>query len=590
MEHVKELYERKYGFLKIFLMTLKMGIKADPIQFFICAVLDLCNGLTYAFVAVATQRFFDHVGASTSVNKNVILSIIFLGGVYILAHVINGTGHTLIPNMKHKMDRNAMIALNRKIALFPADMFEYKEFLDFVNMAYKGTGYSFDFLVPLLRCIFLYLPYTIFMSVYLYHMEPVLILSILMVYLPTALSYLLRPGILIKLEDESVPLRRQCEYYQKCITDISSFKETRILGAFHYFMNKYKASLNGLGKKVWKARRKLHYVDILSGIFAVAGYGGVLILLVYLLMNGRITAGMFAAVLSSLTYIFIMVDETLYHFLESTNGIATVRNFLAVLDFKLPEKKHGTVDLKGDIILKDITYQYPGSHKKVIDNLNLVIRQGETLAIVGENGSGKTTLSKIILGLYTPCSGSVMVNDKILAEYETADVSWAMSAVFQKFQKYKMTLRENIAFDSEHIKDYEVLNCLGESDMEVSDFHEGLDTMLSREFGGTELSGGQWQRIAIARGLYKINDVIVLDEPTSAIDPIEETKIFEEFAKIASDKTAILITHRIGSAKIADRIIVMNDGGIIETGTHEELLDQQGMYYKLFRAQQKWYE
>ena len=168
-----------------------------------------------------------------------------------------------------------------------------------------------------------------------------------------------------------------------------------------------------------------------------------------------------------------------------------------------------------------------------------------------------------------------------------------ISAVFQNYQKYKMTLAENVLMsDSGHpIDENRVLQALHKAGLEESggEFEQGFNTMLSREFGGTDLSGGQWQRLAIARGLYRQHHLIVLDEPTAAIDPLKETEIYQKFAESAKNKTAVIITHRLGSARIADRIVVLQKGRIAEMGTHEELMNRQGIYSEMYYEQAKWY-
>ena len=169
-----------------------------------------------------------------------------------------------------------------------------------------------------------------------------------------------------------------------------------------------------------------------------------------------------------------------------------------------------------------------------------------------------------------------------------------MSGVFQKFQKYQMTLRENVMIsnlDTER-EDGTLLETLKKADVDIESqsYPHGLETMLSREFDGVDLSGGQWQRVSIARGINRDSKVIVLDEPTAAIDPIEETKIYKKFKEISDERTTVLVTHRLGSARIADRIVVMENGRVAEIGTHNELIHKKGTYYVLFMSQAQWYE
>jgi ATP-binding cassette subfamily B protein len=168
------------------------------------------------------------------------------------------------------------------------------------------------------------------------------------------------------------------------------------------------------------------------------------------------------------------------------------------------------------------------------------------------------------------------------------------SAVFQKYQRYQMTLEDNITVsDTEKDYDEAILDSISEkagTDKNSTSFADGYKTMLSREFDGVDLSGGEWQRVAIARGFFRDHDLIILDEPTAAIDPYEETRIYNRFAEISKDKSAIIVTHRLGSVKLADRIIVMKDGEVSQIGTHDELIVLEGEYKRLYEAQEQWYK
>jgi ATP-binding cassette subfamily B protein len=236
----------------------------------------------------------------------------------------------------------------------------------------------------------------------------------------------------------------------------------------------------------------------------------------------------------------------------------------------------------------NVTFAYPQSEKNAVEDITLSICPGETLALVGENGSGKTTLVKLLCGLYKPDLGQVIIGGQDSAHTTDSALFSKSSGVFQKFVKYEaLTLEENA-----RISDFESsknpIDAMKKADVYYGDtqtFPEGTETILDRSYNGVALSIGQWQRIATARGLYRTHDFIVLDEPTAAIDPIEETKIYKRCAELTKDKIAILVTHRLGSARIADRIAVMSTGKIIEVGTHESLLAKRGKYYEMWEAQ-----
>jgi ATP-binding cassette subfamily B protein len=195
------------------------------------------------------------------------------------------------------------------------------------------------------------------------------------------------------------------------------------------------------------------------------------------------------------------------------------------------------------------------------------------------------------MGLYAPTEGKVMLNGMDTSLVNSKSAFSGLSGVFQKFQRYQMTLFDNVRISDSRSSD-EIADALEQAGvaLESASFPDGSETMLSREFGGVDLSGGEWQRVAIARGLYRTHALVVLDEPTAAIDPLEETLIYRKFIEISKDKTAVIITHRLGSAKIADRVIVMDKGRILDIGTHGELLAKCGLYAEMYNAQAVFYE
>ncbi len=268
----------------------------------------------------------------------------------------------------------------------------------------------------------------------------------------------------------------------------------------------------------------------------------------------------------------------------------SVRNFISFIDSFDKSYSPSQIVKRSAIQLQDVRFSYPGTEKETIRGISLSIEPGDTIAIVGENGAGKSTLMRLILGEYTASKGKVLADGLDLSEVAPADRYKNVSAVFQHFGKYQMTLRENIELSSIEKDEDSFSSAMEQADVSLDrSFPDRENTLLSREFGGVDISGGQWQRVAIARGLYRQHELIVLDEPTAAIDPIEETRLYKQFALISKDVTALIVTHRLGSARIADRIIVMKDGLIDDMGTHDELVEKRGHYADLYQAQAKWY-
>jgi ATP-binding cassette subfamily B protein len=477
---------------------------------------------------------------------------------------------------------------------FPTEWFENSDFLDFTAKRYRGTDYCFSVLVPMLRFLFKYLPYCIIVGVYLGSLYPPLAWCIFLIFIPTFLTFYIRPRILLNLEDELVPVQRENNHYKQCVIEQPYFKETRTLGIYGYFKAKFIESVRRINRLTWKSQMKIKRVDFLAASLSLLGFVGVMLLLVYSLMNGYITSAMFAAVLATIGNMYVMCDDTAEHFLVPFEGVSTVKNFFSLLSAAIPPKEEKTFSFNKGLRFDHVSFSYFGAQEKALDRITLEIKGGETIAVVGANGSGKTTFSKLLLGLYTPDEGTITIDGVDTGGVSRSSVTGGMSATFQKFQRYKMTVARNIQLSDCRAEDADerLRTSLEQASVNIHDekFVDGLDTMLGRDFDGIELSGGQWQRIAIARGLYRIRDIIVLDEPTAAIDPIEETVLYKKFVEISRGKTAIMITHRIGSARIAERIIVMEKGKIVEIGTHEQLMDNNGYYRLMFEIQKKWYQ
>ena len=247
-----------------------------------------------------------------------------------------------------------------------------------------------------------------------------------------------------------------------------------------------------------------------------------------------------------------------------------------------------------EIRLEDVSFRYPEAQKDTISHINLTIRPGEKLAIVGLNGAGKTTLVKLACGFLDPTEGRVLLNGEDIRQYNRRDYYTMFSAVFQDFSVLEASVEENIAQQVEQIDSKKVWNCLEKAGLveKVNAMPEKEKSKIGREIyeDGTELSGGQTQRLMLARALYKDAPILVLDEPTAALDPIAENDIYMKYSSMSSGKTSLFISHRLASTRFCDRILFMEHGQIAEEGTHEQLLEKKGGYANLFEVQSKYYK
>ena len=583
-----------YNVWQVIVRIIPIQIKSAPWNCLLENCLAVMNGLSFVLSVVATQYLFDAVSKATSGKvsyRECMIYLVILAAAIFGQQIINGVQNfhgigILLP----KSVKGLTDLIHKKIKRVDPVKFEDTNFLDDLNKAKEGVRAITMFCMLVFACVSFYGVYFIAIGIYLFQLKPMLIITLLLAFIPAILAQIGNVRVLAKVEEESAPLRRECDYYQKAICDREYFKETRILGAFHFFYQLFENTMKVLTEKIWKAERKVALLQFTLDFTTFAGMAIAAYMLFAATMSGEITVGVFAAVFAALTQIFAIMQEVVKQHMGNMNrDIGKVVNFIRLLD--MPERvgKEGKVDFSKGIVAENISFSYPGMDTPSIKNVSLNIVDGETIAIVGENGAGKSTLVRLLTGIYCPTEGRVLVGGLDTAKYSFS-VWEGISGVFQKYQRYKMTLRENVTISNITMEADEdkVKSVLEEAGFEKDNIE--LDDMLSPEFNGIDISGGQWQRVAIARGLYRVNGFIVLDEPTSAIDPIEETKIYKKFAELAKGKCALVVTHRIGSAKLADRIIVIEAGKIVDMGTHKELIARPGQYAKMWEAQAQWYE
>ena len=391
--------------------------------------------------------------------------------------------------------------------------------------------------------------------------------------------------------------RREMNYYSERAVNRDVAKEVRIFGLTDTFIESYKRSFanyyKGLKRLIvqenlWQTffillsvcTNFVCFLYIASQVFA----GN------YLLGDFNLYTGAVTTIASEITAL-ITTSATVY---EGTLFIDNLITFLQdeprVTSPKEPIQppKSGV----GHVIeFKNVSFSYPGFEKKVLSNVNLTIGAGDNVTLVGLNGAGKTTLIKLMTRLYDPTEGQILLDGKDLREYACSDLYAIFGIIFQDFGRYAYTVGENIRFgDIDRPYDPEALRLAAKAagaDEFIDRLSDGYDTPLTRAFekNGTELSGGQWQKLAIARAFYGMKDVLILDEPTAALDPLAENEIYNQFTELSRGKTTLFVSHRLSSAINADKIIVMENGCIVEEGTHTELMRLGGKYHNLFTTQ-----
>jgi len=591
---------RQLSFFKVIGILLSIRLQKLKWRFAPEVLVSIARGLILGFGISAMHFLFDSVENTLrdpSVGWSLIVqAVLILASVIVSEQFLTQADNYLRETNSLLMRGEILNRINRKAAGIDPIAYESASHLENIEKATKGAEHSAWMSRGFVDLFAFFIPFLIYVGWYLYSLRPLLLLAMVFVFIPPILSQIVRTRILSRLENKSAPFRRQYEHYEAAMCGREFLKETRQLGAFNFFFGRYLKSLNLLNREIWNAEGTVQIIRIVMSIITIAGYGGILVLLMLSLRDGYITIGAFAAVFAAVERIFDIVNGVILwgFFGNVSENLAYSRNVVAF--YNLPERDGDDSPVHiCDIELRNVSFSYPGREENAVSDVSLKIGKNETIAIVGENGAGKSTLVKLITGIYLPTTGQALINGNDMRTFSMRGLFANISGIFQRYQKYKMTVRENIAISQGHpvVAAYDDVvfekAAMAGVEIESGSYPDGMDTVLSREFDGVDLSGGQWQRVAIARGLYRAHQLIVLDEPTAAIDPIEETAVYNKFVEFTQNMTGILVTHRLGSAKIADRIIVMDAGRIVEEGSHESLLGQNGKYAEMYHAQAKWY-
>lgn len=572
------------------------SLYASNVLFFVEILISLMHALFLTLLLFSQQRFFDVIANKAAGNMETTLlgSFIFFAVLLVCSEVLNGLDNYFPNIMTSRMRIQLRTQIQNKVNTLSLFEMENPATLDSINKAEEGRYHAVCFFYLVKELLTFYLPYFVFMSVYLFRTQSYIAFCVIVMFIPVCCTHIIHLRLFAKAEAKKAPIRRRKNYFSECLCGKEYYKETRVLGAYNYFYQKFRSELEALLHIENSTQRKCSYIDLLLRIFSSVCYCATILFSLHMLMQKQITVGMFVALINGITLIFSMIEEMVYERIgEISKGFGNICNYFSFLEHTVESDSYiEKAEISGAVNLDHVSFSYPNVSVKALDDICLTIEQGQSLAIVGENGSGKSTLSKVMMGLLTPQSGVVRYGTQDITKMERRLLFNKMSAVFQHFSRYKLSLRTNLTIGSEVEKTEDELVALcRETDLDINGkkFPNQLDTVLSSEFDGIELSGGEWQRIAICRALNRTYAYFFLDEPTSAIDPIEEMFLYHKFSELANGATSVIVTHRLGAARIADRIIVMKDGRIVEAGSHDALLSQRGEYYRLWEIQKEWY-
>lgn len=436
-------------------------------------------------------------------------------------------------------------------------------------------------------------------SALLFRFHPLAVLLFLVAAIPAALVELRFSRSAFELRNERATEARVLSYLEYVLASDEHAKEVIMLGLSPTLLGRYR----DISEKVWREERELAirrvgWGMVLSQIGTLVYYG-CYVMVVLQAAQGKLGLGdmtMYALAFRQGQATFLAILLSLGALFEHDLYMSNLLRFLALPEPRprLPPSSEPPRDERG-IRFDDVGFRYPDQETFVLRHLNLFIPAGQSIALVGHNGAGKSTFIKLLAGLYEPTEGRIFIDGIDLRSLEPSELRKRLSVAFQDFNQYQLTARENVGFGSvdqrtNDARIHEAIKRGGANDI-VNGLPSGMDTQLGRWFaGGVELSGGQWQRLALARAfMRKEADVIVLDEPTAALDIEAEAEVFQRVRDMAEGKTVLLISHRFANVRMADRIVVLDKQGIREDGTHDKLMTQNDMYAHLFRKQAQGY-
>ena len=628
--------------------SLGLIIKAAPIELRNLIILNIIRGAAPSGVLFLDKLIIDEVSRLLSQTKTAQPFALMLAHPILLWSIAGVLSLKLIGDSLETMSSFAATSLRDRVQGFVEGkvlekvanfddiaLFENPELLNIVELAKTGVSKIQQLAFTLsmtITGVFIFIP-SVSLAAAIAWWVPLLMLisSSPSIYIERKYS-----RIIWRIQKKQAKISREMNLSAKVLTSEEYAKELRLFGLQELWLKRWQGQFLQFFTEMQQIRKKGAIVVLFWSVFSRIGVALPFVYVVMGALGGRYTLGDLALY----SGLIVQVEQSLQILINTSTNLydlsLSITPIFQLLDLKpelqsplvdvasrlpsLPESgqdAHATNQLpnhgqdaratsqlpshgqdaratkdKIGIEIKHLSFCYPGSNKNTVEDINLTINPGEMLVLVGENGAGKTTLGKLLGRLYDPTGGSIAWNNKDLRSYPLAYVRSRIAVVMQDYARFPSTVRENVGFgDLLSLSDDTAINeAISEAGIsaKVNSLEQGLETPLGKQLeDGIDLSGGQWQRIAIARALMRIDtaEVLIFDEPTAALDPKTEHEIYSIFRQIAAGKTTIVISHRLGLAKIADRIAVMENGKIAEIGTHDELIELREIYYSMFTRQ-----
>jgi len=555
--------------------------------------------------ALIWGRYIDSANAHSEMDMYTV-QLISLVGLAVLYWLIMFIGNVLNDYMyggediqrlskvqDHRLQEKFQSKMFRKISKLYPDYMEVPKINDMINRSFDSMGNEWSSLqrgvivegyVIIARVVSV-----VMVALSLYMFNPLLSFIVLAAPLPSLYTTYVGNKLNFKFSRDNGPILRKANYFQGVLLGPSA-KEVKALNLFDFFFGKWKPLADEYLVKERQNRIRVFIMGTVSGVISNIASVGANVFAIILLTRGELSIGALGAVLALISTLMASTSglfSSLANFVSKKNESA---QFFELIDLNEQALTGETESISIEMLAtQKVSFRYPLTDEYRIKDIDFTISKGEKVAFVGENGAGKSTFIKLLTGMLEPSKGDILINGVAAKSYDPAARYGAMSCVFQEPARFNtFTIADNVFIgDVQRERDEKQID-----DALTFAAFEGAekDAMLGKDIGGTELSGGQWQKIAIARAYYRGRDLFILDEPTSNLDPIAEAEVFKQYIAMTQGKTVIMVTHRISVASLADRVVVFKDGEIVEDGTHSELLTKDGEYAQLYSTQAQWYD
>jgi len=585
--------------IRLFRKALKLVWESAPGWATVNIIISVLQSFLPLVLVYLIKLLIDNITSAVSAgaepdSANIIWMIVAIVVVYFLDETSTDFGNFVRQKQSVKLEAYMYGLLHSKAVRLDLINFEHPGYFDCLSRATSEAPWRPNNILNNIISMFRGLLSLVLMAGLLVTLHWGLALLLLAVNIPGIWLRLHYADILYNFQRDQTPEARKSAYFNWLLTGDRPSREIRLFGLGNYFMSLFRKSFNKQKEEELNILRKRTTIELISDLVKASAILFLLIIIARQTIGGNLTLGQMAMFLlafrQGMTYIKDLFSS-LAGLYEDGLFIGDTFDFLDLKESVVAQPPVATpYDLKLEIIVENLSFTYPGNQHPSIDKISFGIRKGEIIALVGPNGAGKSTLVRLLTRLYDPDSGTVRWDGNDIRTMDPDEYRKFFSVVFQDFMLYNLSAGENIRMGNIETRDASVKIKQAAVSAGVDDLLEnlarGYDTAIGNLFDDSrELSWGEWQKIALARALFREAPVLILDEPSSSLDVDTEYEIFSKFREIVKGRTSILITHRFTNVKLADRIIVLDRGAIRETGTHQELMKNKGMYYNMYTRQ-----